>query len=259
MQELRETLPAALDELQQWLAGREWGRTVLGETSRLADRFRIDQEVLSRAAGVFSTVLGTIAGIFVVLFVGLYLAVEPGLYVRGLLHLVPAARRDRAREVLGAVGYTLRRWLLGRFATMVAVGLMTGVGLWVLGMPLALTLGLLAGLLDFIPNFGPLLAYLPAVLLALAEGPDKALYVTILYLAVQATENYLLTPLVERGVVFLPPVLTIVVQILFGILLGALGFTLASPLLAVAMVLVKLLYVEDVLGDSMEVPGTDSG
>jgi predicted PurR-regulated permease PerM len=137
-------------------------------------------------------------------------------------------------------------------ASMIVVGLLTAVGLWALGMPLALTLGLLAALLTFIPNLGPTLAVVPAALLALLQSPTKSLYVILLYLVIQAVESYLLIPLVQRQAVSLPPALTITAQVLLGILVGGFGLVLATPLTAAVMVLVRMLYIEDALGDSVD-------
>jgi predicted PurR-regulated permease PerM len=131
---------------------------------------------------------------------------------------------------------------------------LTGLGLWLVGIPLAWTLGLIAGLLDFVPNIGPLIGFLPAFLLAMAMGPTKALWVAVVYVLVQTIEGYLVTPLVQKRAVDLPPALTITGQLLMGVLAGPLGVLLATPLLAVGMVLVKILYVEETLGDEMETP-----
>jgi predicted PurR-regulated permease PerM len=132
---------------------------------------------------------------------------------------------------------------------MLIIGVLTTAGLSILGVPLALSLGIFAALLTFIPNFGPIIAVLPAVLFALVESPTKALYVLALYIGIQMIESYLITPLIERETVSLPPVLTIFFQIFLGVLVGGLGLILATPLLTVIIVLVKMLYIEDILGD----------
>jgi predicted PurR-regulated permease PerM len=131
-------------------------------------------------------------------------------------------------------------------------GTLTALGLWLLGVPLALTLGLLAALLNFIPNIGPIIAGVPAVLLALMHSPMQALYVVGLYLVLQSVDGYLLTPLVDRCTVSVPPALTLAAQML----LGGLGLALASPLTAAAIVLVQKLYIEDTLGDRRELTGS---
>ncbi len=127
----------------------------------------------------------------------------------------------------------------------------TTLGLWLLNVPLALALGLLAALGELVPNFGPLLAFIPAILLAFTDSTTRALAVFGLYLGVQGFESYVLTPLVEKRAVSLPPALTMTAQVLLGLLAGGLGLVLAAPLMATAMVLVQRLYVEDVLHDSM--------
>jgi predicted PurR-regulated permease PerM len=167
-----------------------------------------------------------------------------------LIKIFPAARRERIGEVVDEIGKTLSWWLVGKFFSMLIIGILTTFGLWILGIPLALTLGIITALFAFIPNFGPIIAVLPAVLFALAESPTKALYVLGLYLGIEMIESYLITPLMQRKMVSLPPVLTIFFQIFLGVLVGGLGLILATPLLAVLIVLVKMLYIEDVLGDS---------
>jgi predicted PurR-regulated permease PerM len=189
-----------------------------------------------------------------VAFIGLYLAIDPGIYRRGLLSLVPLDRRARAAEILAAVGEALRGWLLGQVFAMLVVGVLATIGLWLLGIPLALALGLLAALLGFIPYLGPLAAAVPAVLLALLAGPQQALQVALLYVGIQLLEGYFLTPLVQQRAVHLPPALTISAMVVMGGLLGGLGLALAVPLTAAAIVLVQKLYVEDVLGDRPNEP-----
>ena len=132
---------------------------------------------------------------------------------------------------------------------MLFIGVLTWVGLSIIGVPLALTLGLIAGLLSFIPNFGPILSAVPAILLAFIDSPTSALYVLALFVGVQLIESNLVTPMIERQTVELPPVLTIVSQLALAVLFGAVGLILATPILAVVMVLVQTLYIQDVLGD----------
>jgi predicted PurR-regulated permease PerM len=122
-----------------------------------------------------------------------------------------------------------------------------------MGVPLALTLGLIAGLLSFIPNFGPILSAVPAILLAFIHSPISAVYVACLFVGVQVVESNVVTPFIERKTVELAPALTIVFQLILGVLIGGLGLVLATPLLAVIVVLVKTVYFEDVLGDKGDV------
>lgn len=253
--ELTERLPQAISSLQARIEQYGWGRRALAQApnaTAIASQLLPGRgSVLGRATGILSGLLGAIVNALIVIVIGLYLAFQKNLYANGIIRLVPFRHRARASEVLTALDETLWRWLVGRLCLMVLTGSITAIGLWLLGMPLALTLGLLVGILGFIPNIGPLLAAAPAVLLAFLQSPQQALYVGLLYICVQTLDGYLLTPIVDRHSVELPPVLTISAQVLLGVLLGIIGVVLASPLTAVALVLVKMLYVEDTLGDKL--------
>jgi predicted PurR-regulated permease PerM len=157
------------------------------------------------------------------------------------------AGRNRADAVLREIVDVLRWWLIGKILSMILVGVLTTVGLWALDVPLALTFGLLAAALTFIPNFGPVLSVVPPAILALAEDPTRALQVGALYLAIQAVESYAITPLIQRRTVSMPPALTITSRIVLGVLVGGIGLAVATPLTAAAMTAVRMLYVEDLL------------
>jgi predicted PurR-regulated permease PerM len=203
--------------------------------------------LVSQATDALLTAVSALAAVLVILFVGLYVAAQPSLYQRGIRRLVPVARRQRADEVLFEVTSVLRWWLIGKILSMVLVGVLTTLGLWWLDVPLALTFGLLAAALTFIPNFGPVLSVVPPALLALADDPTRAIYVAALYLAIQTVESYAVTPLIQRRTVSMPPALTITSQIVLGVLVGGIGVAVATPLTAAAMTMVRMLYVEDLL------------
>lgn len=202
---------------------------------------------VSRLGSFASGTLGALANTALVLFLGLFLAANPGLYKRGMLRLLPMRARRRTGDALDAAGDALRRWLVGQLLAMTCVGLLTGVGLWMLGVPLALSLGVLAGLLDFVPYIGPVVAAVPAVLVAFMQSPITALYVALLYALVQQVEGNVIVPLAQRWAVSLPPALSILSVIIFGVLFGFPGLLFATPLIVVIMVLVRKLYVEDTL------------
>jgi predicted PurR-regulated permease PerM len=248
--ELRLQLPQAVQNVRGYLGQYEWVRNFLDNLPTLNDWLaRRGGTVVSQLTGLASTTAGVAVNILIVGILGLYLASQPSLYSRGLKHLLPLGYRERAGEVLRVIDEALRRWLVGRFALMLINGALTAMGLKLLGIPLAMTLGLLAGLLNFVPNFGPWIAAIPAVLIAFLQGPQQALYVAVLYLVLQSVDGYLLTPLVDRKSVELPPVLTITAQVVLGLAFGFIGILLASPLTAVALILIKMLYIEDLLGD----------
>lgn len=250
--ELRLQLPQAMQYVRDYLGQYESVRNALDSLPTFNDWLaRRGGTVVSQLTGLASSTAGVIVNILIVGILGIYLASQPSLYSRGLKHLLPVSYRERAGEVLDVIDEGLRRWLVGRFALMGINGALTAIGLKLLGIPLAMTLGLLAGLLNFVPNFGPWIAAIPAVLIAFLQGPQQALYVAVLYLVLQSVDGYLLTPLVDRRSVELPPVLTITAQVVLGLAFGFIGILLASPLTAVALILIKMLYIEDLLGDRM--------
>lgn len=244
-----------MQQVKERIEQYQWSRRLFSQAPQAEEMLPDKADLLAEATGVFSTTLGALANVVIILFIGLFLAVEPRLYTDGLIRLVPIGRRARAREVLYAVGDVLQWWLVGKVVAMLVIGVLTALGLWLLGVELALTLGLIAALLTFIPNIGPVLALVPAVLLALLHSPTQALYVVLLYLAIQTVESYVLTPLVQRRTVSLPPALTISAQVALGVLLGGLGLVLATPLTVALLVLIQRLYIEDTLGDPVNVPG----
>lgn len=246
--QLIRKLPETAGSLRDRLTQYEWGQ-LLVQQIRPRELLAAGPEFMGRGIAVISTTFGIIANLVIVLVIGIYLAAQPRIYIHGLVQLVPLHRRQRAGELLAAVGHILRWWLLGQLSLMVVIATATGVGLWLLGVPLWLALALLAGLLEFIPYIGPILAAVPAILVAFGESTILAGYVALLYIGVQTLESYLLTPLIQRKAVYLPPAVIIFAQVVLGVLVGGLGLALATPLAAATMVTVKMLYIEDVLGD----------
>jgi len=263
---LRAELPRSLQNVVAYLNQFSWGRLILEQmpgSAEIIDKVN-NSDVLSQVGSFFSSTLGVLTNIALMLLLSIYLASEPKIYTKGFTKLFPKERRKRVREILYEIGETLSWWLIGKGISMLFIGLLTWIGLSILGVPLALTLGLIAGLLSFVPNFGPIMSAVPAILLAFIDSPISALYVLILFVAVQLIESNLVTPLIERRTVELPPVLTIVAQLALTILFGAVGLILATPILAVVMVLVQTLYIQDVLGDKTDnlpedAPHSDEG
>jgi predicted PurR-regulated permease PerM len=247
---IRMRLPEAVGEVTTWLE-RQY-EAITGELGqpdgRITDQLRVRMEdelagVVAGALPLLNTVVGAVAGFFIVVFAGLYLSIEPAVYTRGITRLFPPRSRETVQNALAALGVSLRRWMLGTVINMIAVGTATTVGLLLLDVPAALGLGLIAALLEFIPIFGPIIATVPAVAVAFIVSPTLALYVLILFIVVQQLESYVLTPLVMKGAVKLPPALTMLFQAFMAVLFGFLGLLLAVPILAAGMVLVHQLYV----------------
>ncbi|MEO7239311.1 MAG: AI-2E family transporter [Gemmatimonadales bacterium] len=204
--------------------------------------------------GFFSSTLSVLGGMLLILFVAVFVAVDAKTYHRGLMHLFPHEARPRAGEVLTATAAMLRRWLLTQFISMLVVGAFTTVILLLLGIKAAVALGIIAGILEFIPIAGPILSAVPAVAMGFLDGPEKALYVVLAYVVIQQVESNLLYPLLMKKGLELPPVLTIVTQGVLAIVFGFIGLLVAVPMLAAVMVPIKMLYVRDVVGDDVQLP-----
>ena len=270
LREVREEVPQAIERVEHWVAERQAGAMRLLQPDSTSAPAR-DQaggpaalrQGLAQQAGavaerffaVFSSTLAVFAGLILILAISIYVAINPGLYHAGLMHLFPHRARRRAGEVLSAIATTLRRWLVSQLIAMVVIGVVTTLALLLIGVRAAVALGVIAGLLEFIPFVGPALSAVPAVAMALLDGPEKALWVVLAYIAIQQAENHILIPLLMKEGVDIPPVVTILAQAAFAIVLGFLGLLVAVPLVGAVLVAVKLLYVEDVVGDEVTLPG----
>lgn len=247
--ELVDQLPRGWDELQQRLSGI-FGNTGMIDYAfdRVASPSRgAVQDIVGGVFGVVSGTIGVLGSGLVILFTGIYLAADPQTYRHGLIRLVPPAHRERAERLVDEIDRVLLWWLIGKLFDMALIGVLTYLGLWALGMPLALSLALIAALLTFVPNFGPIIAAAPAVLIALGDGLNQAALVVLLYVTVQAVESYVVTPLIQQRTISMPPALTLAMQLVAAVLLGVLGLALATPLTATGIVLIRELYVKGVL------------
>jgi predicted PurR-regulated permease PerM len=257
--------------VERWIQQRGGGVaaiiTTAADTTRQGGgqvdiRKSLNQQLAGAARNFFSFFSSTVAvlgGLIVMLFVAIFVAVDPGLYHRGLMHLFPHQARDRAGEVLSLTATTLRRWLLMQMIGMLVIGVVTTGALLLLDVKGAIALGIIAAILEFIPYVGPILSAVPAIAMGLLDGPEKAIYVALAYIAIQQLEGTVLQPFLMKEGLELPPVMTILGQALFSLVFGFLGLLLAVPLMATVMVPVKLLYVRDVVGDDVSMPGEESG
>jgi predicted PurR-regulated permease PerM len=253
--ELTQTLPRSLEQIRGYLTQYTWGKYLVEKVPHAATGLA-EVGSFARVTGFVSGVASFLEAAVVILIVGIFAAAEPDLYRWGLLHLVPPRHRPRAAQAVDAVAFNLRHWLMGQVLVMVVIGITTALGLWLIGIPLAMTLGLLAGILAMVPYVGAWLSAVPAALIALLKGPEYLALTLGLFLLVHVVEGYVLLPLVQRKSVHLPPALALVAQVLMGQLLGVLGLFVAAPLAVAAMALLKMLYVEDTLGDAaVNVPG----
>ena len=295
--ELRRKLPESIDRLEQWLdkrpgllgivlhnqpagaTGTAPGGVAPGATPGAPQtaqpvaptappdsqpqslRKRITEQMSGATKYLFpflSSTIAGVAGLLLIVFLSIYIAADPDLYHRGLMHLFPHAARKRAGEVLSAIAVVLRKWLVTQLIAMAVIGVVTTTILLALNVKAAFALGLLAGLFEFIPTVGPILSAVPAVAMGFLDSPEKALWVAIAYIGIQFAENHLLIPLLMKGGIDVPPVVTILSQALMALLFGFLGLMTAVPLAAAVLVTVKMLYVEGVVGDTVAVTNVDA-
>jgi predicted PurR-regulated permease PerM len=248
------TIQAAVPRMVQDIAGwvERQLRAVMGEMRptegfREEIQARLGEEAARIVAGalpLLNTLLGAVVGTALIVFTGFFLALDPPGYVDGVLRLVPHRSRDRLREALLEAGQGLKRWMAGMSVAMLMIFVTTTLGLWLLGVPAPLALGLIAGILNFIPFVGPILSAVPAVAMALTVSGRMALWVLLLYIIIQQVESNALIPVVMRRAVRLRPALTILFQMAMAVLFGFLGLVVAVPLLAATRVLVRRLYMD---------------
>ncbi len=253
-----EQVPRAIEQLGNMISGTPWLEEVVSgpPDNDAGDSQGSGLDLPGHALGAFSSALGAIVSFSLIVLIGIYFTLSPAAYVHNLLILIPRAQRKRAEEVMRAQTKSLRFWLLGRLASMVFVGVFAGVGLWLLGVPMAFTLGLIAGVATFIPYIGPILGAIPALMVALLEGPMVVLYVAILYFLVETAESSFIYPLATQKAVHLAPAYTVIIQLAGGGVAGVPGVILATPLAVIGAVTIQLLYVEDVLGEEVEILGS---
>jgi predicted PurR-regulated permease PerM len=250
------TVVGQIDDIRRlFVSAAESGRATLarwGWAEELADLAEVDSQqvidmaggVAGRVAGMTLTAFSVAASLFVALAIAIFAAFDPALYRRGTLALLPARRRPRVDRALSAVARSLRWWFLGQLVSMAVLAVTVSAGLWVIGVDLWLSLGVLTGVLTFIPILGPVIAGIPILVVSFAQGTGTGITVLVFYLIVQNLEGNFLVPWIQHQVVHLPPAVLITAQVLLGALLGIAGFILAAPLAVVAMVLVQKLWVE---------------
>jgi predicted PurR-regulated permease PerM len=201
--------------------------------------------ILSQTWKVVLGTVGAVGNFFIVLFLGLCFAAQPGIYRGGLIYMAPARHRANVTVVVDRIGQTLERWLIAQMITMFAVFFVTWIGLTLLSIPSSFILGIQAGLLTFIPTVGALIGGLIVVLASLASGWFAALSALILFLGIHALESYILTPMLQRQALEIPPATLFAFQILLGVVFGIWGLALALPLMAIVKVVIDFTKQDD--------------
>lgn len=235
-----KTLPATISIARQQLSTTYLGQKILDNTSS----GELSKNAYPFINGFFSSTFGIFTDIYIVLFLGIFFTFSPLVYINGFLQLIPQKARPLTEETIHKMGITLTRWLKGQLIAMLIVAILKGVALSIMGVPMAIGLALIAGILNFIPNFGPLLSMAPAILIALTQGVNKAIAVTIVYLVIQIIEGNIITTGIQQKLINMPAAIIIIAQLFMGIFSGAWGLILATPLVAMVIIIVQETYLK---------------
>jgi len=239
--ELSDTLPQTIQNLKEQLSESDLGTKVLNYISNAQRTVKIE----SVAEKFFTGSFGVLSDLYVVLLFAIFFTADPMLYKKGFIRLLPPKAKQKGKKLLDELNAVLKKWIKAQILGFFFIAVFTGIGLWILGMPLILTLALIAGILNFVPNFGPLIALIPAVLLGLMESPSTALIVACIYVGVQIIQSAVTQPIIQQKMVSLPPALTIFAQVALGMVAGFWGVLLASPIVVIVLKVVNRLYVEN--------------
>ena len=239
--DLETELPLAAQSLLHQLQSHQWGQWLLRQSpgsSQVSDGFTF---ALTRIGGIVVSSATILAGLVIVFSLSVYFSAEPGMYYNGLRRVVPEEHREKLDACAASVAQILRWWVLAKLISMTMVGVLISIGLGIVGVPLAGTLGIIAAIMTFIPNVGPLISVIPAALLALAASPTQGLLTLLVFAIVFTAEGYVVTPLLERNIVRLPPALTLAMQLLLAAVAGPVGVALAAPLAAAILGILSVL------------------
>lgn len=254
---LQTDIPEAAQQITARLNAQTWGRWLtlhLADSARSSDGFSF---AVSGFRSLMTITTLTIAGLIVVLFMSLFLAAEPDFYLHLLYRLTPADSRNVLGQCLESARVRLQSWLVAKLISMVVIGVMVALGLWILRVPLPGTLGVIAGLFAFIPNLGPVLSVIPAALLAFAISPGRGVLTLLLFGLVHFLEGNVVTPLAERTIVTLPPALTLAVQLVLASFTGVLGVAMAAPITAALLGVLNVLLPPQSVASRLIVPASE--
>lgn len=250
--QLSAKLPSLIASARNALSNTSWGRWLTAYTPDSAALEELGQNILGTVPGVFRTTFGGIFNLALLAILAFYLALDSQRYFEGFLRWFPGRRRSSMEDLLTKMGASLRGWLLAQMISMSLLGILTFVGLSMIGIPLAFLLALLTAILTFIPNLGPILSITPPILLALAQDPILAIWVIALYAGLQFLEGNIITPIVLRKVIDMPPAILLSVQLLLAAFVGFWGLVLAAPLTAVGTVLMEEIHLKRMDRDSRD-------
>lgn len=251
--QLTDTFPQTIENAKSYLKGSALGSKVLNYLNNTGD----SQKTMSVIKSFFASSFGILSDVYIVLLLGIFFIAGPFVYKKGIIHLLPPNAKEQGDKILDEIHNTLKNWVKGQLFGFLFIAVLTGLGLWAIGMPMILVLALIAGLLNFIPNFGPIIALVPAMLIALSLGTNTVLLVVGLYTLIQVIQSAVTQPLIQKKMVSIPPALIIFGQVAMGILGGFWGVLLATPVIVIIMILVNKLYVEKQAFHKYEVKETN--
>lgn len=253
---LATELPEIVRKLLEDFKASDFGKFIIGQLPNSNEYIQNPDQLVATIFNFLKTTLGVAIDLLVIFVLAIFIAANPGLYKKGFVYLFPIEKRTRVAEVWETINITLFKWFLGKILDMFSVFLMTAIALWIMGIPLVLTLALIAFLFSFVPNVGPVISALPALLLAFTIKPIYVVYVGLVYLGIQLFESYFITPGIQKRAIQMAPVLLLLFQLFMAKLTGVLGLFISTPLLAAFIIIIKMVYIEDFLGDhGIEVKG----
>jgi len=237
--QLRQTLPQMIGAVQTKMTGSATGRQILGYTS--GDN---SNKLMDTASTFFSSGFGVLGDLYIILFLGIFFTADPSLYKNSLLAILPPGHETDGSIIWNRISTALKAWLKTKLISMVLVTIAVALGLMLIGLPGALILGLIAGLLDIIPNFGPVAAMIPGVLLGLMISPQTAVIAALIYVACQTIVGSVFMPMIQKRMINIPPAITMISQLVMGVLCGLMGIILAVPILLVLSIIIDELYIK---------------
>jgi predicted PurR-regulated permease PerM len=238
--ELTKTLPATIENVKEDLNRSYIGQKILEGFSQNDDA----EKTSAFLQTFFRSTFGILGDLYIVIFIGIFFTISPSLYINGFLQLFPVKAKEDTKRILHRLGHTLTRWLEVKIFSMFEVTVFSFIGLSILNVPMAFALAIIAGLLNFVPNLGPLIAMIPAVLVGLMQGINTALIIAALYTGIQILDGSIIVPALQQKLMRIPPAILIIAQLLMGILSGGWGVLLASPLLIIIMIVVDETYLK---------------
>lgn len=241
VQELSQKIPQSVQQVKSQLKQSALGRKALDIISSGGNQEKTRQLIKQ----FFSSTFGILTDIYIFFLLAVFFTASPGIYRKGVIQLVPERGKEKSKQILKTIHSKFKGWIKGKIIAFFIISIFTGVALWILGMPLVLTLALIAGLLNFVPNFGPIIALIPAVLVAFTQGGNMVWWVIGLYTAVQILQSAVTLPLIQQKMVQVPPVLVIFAQVILGLTAGLWGVLVAIPVIIIIMTMVKKVYLKE--------------